>query len=213
MNKTSRLGWWIGLIGAVLALVGLWGTWVPHKAAALVLSGWDLTEFIKFLPGTSVARELFYLPVWCGGLTLVLMAHRLTTSPTKRAGVSLLALVLMAALLPPYPHVFDGYKTAEFRWRFVFGASGALLVLVAWFSRRWSERFFGGLLTALAFLGLIPPLGGFLAVRGTIENVYGSSLGWGWGLGLFLVGWGLVALIGVRMLLKHLKSQEPLPPL
>ena len=57
----------IVLVGIALALVGYWGPWVDHKTAALVLSGLDMAEFVKFLPevraGTEfMIRELFYLP-------------------------------------------------------------------------------------------------------------------------------------------------------
>ena len=63
----SSGNWRAGLTGVAFALVGVWAPWIPHRAAALVLSGWDLAEFVKFVPGASATRELFYLPVWCAG--------------------------------------------------------------------------------------------------------------------------------------------------
>ena len=72
--KGNRLGGskgFVGLIGVALALVGVWGSWVPHRVAALTLSGWDLAEFVRFVPGALVPHELFYLPVWCAGVALV----------------------------------------------------------------------------------------------------------------------------------------------
>ena len=230
--------WRVGLVGAALALIGLWGAWVPHRAAGLVLSGWDLAEFVKFLPGVSAIRELFYLPVWSASIALAILAaysptaqaRESTTVPNPphenqpalpsaiQAGLMLTALGLMVALLPPYPDLLTGYQSSEFRWRFILGVSGILLVLLIWLlasplvpavarqrperqqatvatqrSRgRQSTRLAGVLLVALTLLGAVPSLWQFLTLRSTIAAVYHDTLGWGWGLGLFLVGWTLV---------------------
>ena len=113
----------------------------------------------------------------------------------------------MAAIMPPYPHVFNGYQLAEFRWRFFLGISGALLVLGLPFFFRVSgsiadapNRTSGGLLLVLALVGAIPALGQFLKVRGAIEAVYGAQLGWGWGLGVFLASWLLEGVTAVRLI-------------
>jgi hypothetical protein len=218
------------LLGAALALIGVWGAWVPHRAAGLVLSGWDLAEFIKFLPGVSATRELFYLPVWSASIALAVLAthspnaqkNQPTLPSAIQVGLMLTALGLMVALLPPYPDLLTGYQSAEFRWRFILGLSGILLVLFIWLftspllpavvrqrlgrqqastpsqrSRRCgATRPAGGLLVVLALVGAIPSLWQFLTLRSTIAAVYQDHLGWGWGLGLFLVGWGLVGLTG-----------------
>lgn len=205
-----REGVWWGLLGIGLALVGVWGTWVPHRAAALVLSGWDLAEYVKFLPGVAATRELFYLPVWCAGIALTLISSQGSHKPTnnliprqanirtQRVILILIALALMVAILPPYPHTLTGYRSGEFRWRFILGVSGILAVFVSGFSTKWPGRAVGALLVLLALVAAAPALWQFLEVREAIEGIYGASLGWGWGLGLFLMGWGLVSAIGVR---------------
>jgi hypothetical protein len=204
---------WLGLLGIGLTLVGVWGTWVPHRTAALVLSGWDLAEYVKFLPGVAATRELFYLPVWCAGIALSLISSQGNHQPTNqqtnkpthppislipRIILIVIALALMVAILPPYPHTLTGYRSGEFRWRFILGVSGSLAVLVSGFSTRWPRRVVGALPVVLALVGAVPALWQFLEVRDAIERVYGASLGWGWGLGLFLIGWGLVSATGVR---------------
>jgi hypothetical protein len=213
MNKWGR---WIGLIGTGLALVGIWGVWVPHRSAVLVLSLWDLAEFVKFVPGASATRELFYFPAWCAGIVLALIANQAANPPTghsilklaRRGGVLVVALGVMLTILPPYPHVFNGYRLAEFRWRFFLGAIGVLAVLMSFLSRRLPVRAIGGLLVALALVGTIPALWQFLKVRGAIEAIYGASLGWGWGLGAFLAGWGLVGASGGQILIAHSKRRK-----
>lgn len=192
--------WGVGLAGVALALVGVWGAWVPHRAAALVLSCWDLAEFVKFVPGAAVPRDLFYLPLWCAAIALGVIANQHAGS--KRWAGSLLALGLVLYILPPYPHTLNGYRSAEFRWQFVLGIGGALMVLLSLSSGRWPARVVGGALVALALAGTIPALWQFLQVRGEIKAVYGAGLGWGWGLGALLAGWGLVGATGGWLLVK-----------
>jgi hypothetical protein len=206
MGRWSRRA---ALAGLLLALVGVWGAWVPHRAAALVISGWDLAEFVKFLPGAPVTREAFYLPVWCIGIALALVAAQPNTRAILRVPLIALALALMLALLPPYPYIWNGYQHAEFRWRFILGVCGLLAVIGSLFSprlfkddgRRWA-LLTGGLLVGLALLGAVPALRQFLHVRGSIEALYGAALGLGWGLVVFLAGWTVVGAAGARILVQ-----------
>ena len=114
-------------------------------------------------------------------------------------GLLALALALMAALLPPYPQVLNGYQLAEFRWQFFLGTGGALVVLATPLSKRLPVQVVGGLLVALALAGAIPALWQFLQVRGAIETSYDASLGWGWGLGALLAVGGLGGAAGWRL--------------
>jgi hypothetical protein len=224
----SRRDWWTALIGVSLVVIGFWEAWVPHRAAALVLSGWDLTEFVKFLPRISATRELFYLPVWCAALVLALIASQSTNRPSDGQQISwvwrllmyLAALGLMFAILPPYPHTLIGFQSAEFRWRTILGVvglvvvSGMLLVSLIQSSkasadtpadssgskRNQPSRTLGGLLLVLALVGALPALWQFLKIRSTIGTVYSTQLSWGWGLGFFFLGWVLVGASGVRLL-------------
>ena len=66
------------ILGLALAIVGYFGPWVDHKTAALVLTGQDMGEFVKFLPevraGTApMIREFFYLPPFAAALGLILL--------------------------------------------------------------------------------------------------------------------------------------------
>jgi hypothetical protein len=173
---------------------------------ALVLSSWDLAEFAKFVPNVTAIREVFFLPVWCAALVIGLLANRW---PGRRGGglfspgrvaLGLLALGLLVAILPPYPNLFSGYRTAEFRWQFVLGVSGALVVGISWLSPPWPLRLVGGMWVLLSFAGAIPALWQFLQLREALAAVYGATLGWGWGLIPFVMGWMLVAVTGVWVL-------------
>jgi hypothetical protein len=175
----------------------------------LVLSGWDLAEFVKFLPGTSTIRELFYLPVWSAGVVMAVLAFQPSSGLLKRLVLIAFALALFLAILPPYPHLLNGYRSAEFQWRFFLGIGGLLSVPGLLFaSRRLAapspvlDRAVGGLLLTLALVGAIPALWQFLNARGAIEALYGTQPGWGWGLGAFLVGWVLIGTSGARTLVR-----------
>jgi hypothetical protein len=91
-----------------LALVGYWGPWLIHPAAPLTLNGYDLSEWVTFLPGVRdgsvlagltiplpwgdsisiyVARLVFLIPLAClaGLLGLTASRYRGSASPYLRA--------------------------------------------------------------------------------------------------------------------------------
>ena len=75
------------LAAVAAALVGYWSPWLTHPAAALRLNGYELSEWITFLPGVRsgdlpLSRLLFLLPLACLALLLVLVATRLTSPMT-----------------------------------------------------------------------------------------------------------------------------------
>ena len=69
------------LAAAAAALVGYWSPWLTHPAAALRLNGYELSEWITFLPDVrtgnlALSRLLFLLPLACLALLLALVATR-----------------------------------------------------------------------------------------------------------------------------------------
>ena len=68
----------VRFLGLVLILVGYFGPWVPHRTAALAVTGLELAEFAKFFPQVqggvvSITRELFYLPLVVAFILSILM--------------------------------------------------------------------------------------------------------------------------------------------
>ena len=64
-----------------MALLGYWSPWLTHPSAALRLNGYELSEWITFLPGARsgelpLSRLLFLLPLACLALLLVIVATR-----------------------------------------------------------------------------------------------------------------------------------------
>jgi hypothetical protein len=69
-----------------LALVGYWMPWLTAPAAALRLNGYELSEWVTYLPGVRdgtlpLSRLLFLLPLACLALLLALAASRSGDAP------------------------------------------------------------------------------------------------------------------------------------
>ena len=93
------------LVALVLALVGYWSPWLTHATAALRLNGYELSEWITFLPGVRsgelpLSRLLFLLPLACLALLLSLIATRV---PVRLAAPPLGAAARQPVGPPPRP--------------------------------------------------------------------------------------------------------------
>lgn len=201
---------WVGfplaLAGLLLALVGYWGPWVDHFTAALVIPGFDMAEYVKFLPEVRagmvpVIRELFYLPAPAVGLCLAL-----TISSLRRrlpwwvmALLAILAAWLALIVAPPPDFVIRFPKDAGLRteWgRQAAVAAVAFLAVIAallWTGRlgRRIRRLF---VTLVAGVGTAIPLWQFFAVRSAIDQAYNRRVTLGWGLGLMPLGFALAVI-------------------
>ena len=210
------------ILGLALAIVGYFGPWVDHKTAALVLTGQDMGEFVKFLPevraGTApMIREFFYLPPFAASLGLILlMANKRLAYPLVVRAVMLLAVLGLAwAMLPPVwtPQLL---VTAEFRKQTVAIAFCLLLLIIHPVLRYLPPR--RGLepvacpehsrregLTAvalryaqdtammvLALLGAGAPLWQFFSIREAVNRAYGWPVQVGWGLWVTVLGFLIV---------------------
>ena len=70
-----------------LALVGYWLPWLAVSPAALRLNGYELSEWVTFLPGVRdgtlpLSRLLFLMPLVCLAVLLALAASRLAEAAT-----------------------------------------------------------------------------------------------------------------------------------
>ena len=196
------------LIGIALVLIGYWGPWVNHKTAALVLSGLDMAEFVKFLPGVRAGTEfmiceLFYLPLLAAALCLALAgSNRHLRYPLwARTIMVMTAIALAIIVLPPYPFILQALSSDEFRRQFLMGA-GCLAVIggMLLYRRRSTEAherlpraIVAGLLILVSLAGTIPPLWQFFSIRSALDRVYGQPIHAGWGLWLTAAGFLVVA--------------------
>ena len=101
----------IQLASLALALVGYWLPWLTHPAAALRLNGYELSEWVTFLPGVRdgslpVSRLAFLLPLVCLALLFGLVASRPRRAPAQLLGrpssdEPSVGRTGLSALLPP----------------------------------------------------------------------------------------------------------------
>lgn len=202
-GPSSPMFLFLSLSGVLLALVGYWRPWIPHKAAGLALTAWDLTEWVKFLPawraGTlNVQREVFYLPLIASGLALALMAPRLR-SRLARWALWALGGILCLLVLPAYELLFTAYRGGEGQSQFFLALAGFALVLLSPLARAWSGQLYGAVLTALGLIGLGLPLWQLALLRPVVAQVYAEPVGWGIGAILNSIGFSLVTVSGLWM--------------
>ncbi len=186
------------ILGLALAIVGYFGPWVDHKTAALVLTGQDMGEFVKFLPevrdGTApMIREFFYLPPFAAALGLILlMASKRLAYPLVVRAVMLLAVLGLAwAMLPPVwtPQLL---VTAEFRKQTVAIAFCLLLLIIHPVLRYLPLRLMALAIMVLALLGAGLPLWQFFSIREAVNRAYGWPVQVGWGLWVTVLGFLIV---------------------
>ena len=199
MSETPAWLKWLLLCGLTLGVAGYWGPWVHHRSVALLLTGPDLGEFVKFLPpvraGQVLAfRQIFYLPPFAAAFTLAALAGSRLISRRLLPNALLLASVLplSLALLPP---VFtpSSLLSAEFRLQLLACVFCLLFAFGPGVLGLFSRRALLG--TALAFcLGAASlPLWQFLSLREPIQAAYGGPIALGWGLWATPAGFLLAA--------------------
>ena len=193
----------VAFIGLAIAIVGYWAPWVDHFTAALVIPGFDLAEYVKFLPevraGTvPVIRELFYLPAPVAGLCLGLIVGRRRRGLPAWCAIllAIIAACLALVVAPPPDFIIrfpqDGGLRAEWGRQAALSAAGFLAVAAALIWARHLRRWIAVLLNSLsAIIGTAIPLWQFFALRPAIDRVYHKPVVLGWGLWLMPAGFAL----------------------
>ncbi len=192
-SKLQTAGFCLWMLGLFLAVAGYFGPWVPHKTAALTVTGSELSWLVKFFPqvwdGTlTVRRELFATPLIAAAVLLALWVRSLSVRPLVRLGGIGVALLIVLAALPLY----DPPLSPEYRSTLVLMAIGAALVLLTLLAHWLPRRVVGVLLALLAIAGVVPALWQFIRVRPLVAALYGQPVGLGWGLILCVVGFALL---------------------
>ncbi|MCB9137404.1 MAG: hypothetical protein H6642_03555 [Caldilineaceae bacterium] len=194
MTRQYRLLRWLLPLAGLVMLVGYFGPWINHAAAGLVVTGLDLAEYVKFLPGVrsgeiSVRREAFYLPLIAVSLTWGLIAFRreFHYGWPMSSGVLLGAAVAALNLLPPAwtPRLL---LTPEFRLQ--TGVMTALLgvIAVSPLVALLPRRLAGALIVLSASANVWMPVRGFLRVLPDITRIYAAPQHPGWGMWVMLAG-------------------------
>lgn len=185
--------------GWMLATVGYFGPWIAHQTAALTLSGVDMGEFVKFLPGVvegslQVTRQFFYLPPVAVAVSIALLSGRdeLGYPRSLRALMLLLAIPISLQLLPP-AWAPSTLLTAEFRLQTIALGCCWLLLAASWALGRLPSWLVGSLSAGLSLGALILPSWQLFVARPAISELYRVPPGIGWGFFLCLAGLAVTA--------------------
>jgi hypothetical protein len=189
-SKSPIAGRGLAFLGVCLAVVGYFGPWIPHKTAALTVTGSELSWFAK--PFAQVTRELFVLPLIAAAVLLGLIAQRFVTRFLARLGAVVLSFLVILASTP----VYDSILTPEYRGQLILMAVGGGLVVLTLFTSWLPCRVWGGLIALLALVGILPTLWQFAAFHPRVAALYDSVLGVGWGLVACVMGFVLLLACG-----------------
>ncbi len=191
----------ISLSALLVALLGYWSPWLTHPAAALRLSGYDLAEWVTFLPGVRdgslpLSRLIFLLPLACLALLLGLAAHVGPRRgwrgwlPASAGGWGLWALAGVCALLvlPPYEAFVNRDYWPEYQTQFWVACVSVAAVAASGLVPR---RAIGWLRIALAAAGAGCGAWGLLTLRPAANELLNAP--WAVGLGWLAMLAGLAA--------------------
>lgn len=195
-------------LGCVLATIGYYGPWIGHATAALTLSGSDMAEFVKFLPGVlagslSVVRQLFYLPPLAvvSSVALLIASKRLAYPWQLRLLVLLVCVPLSLQVLPPAWSPAS-LATPEFRPQAAGVALCWLMLAASWLLARLPAWFSGPLTAGLSLAAGALAAWQMAVVKPAIDAVYGTAPTLGWGIFLCLAGLALLTTAGVTLTLR-----------
>lgn len=203
-QRSAALDWLPVLSLWLLACAGYFGSWVPHRAAGLVITGVDLAEYVKFLPPVMagqvpVQREAFYLPLISASLIATMIASRRRLPLWLRLLLGAAAIPLALALLPPAwsPGTL---RLPEFRLQVVALLACLAAIPLTVLLRYLPDRV---VLLAMALLALAAVLWStwsFNQVLPAIRDVYRTPIAPGWGFWLASVSQlGLAVYAAARM--------------
>jgi len=168
-----------------------------------------MAEFVKFLPDVldgslKLVRQSFYLPPFASTLTIALLigSRRLHYASVLRAAGLALALLLSLQLLPPAwsPSTLT---TPEFRAQTL--ALGASWLLLASFSLLGDlpSRLAGSISAGVSLIALSLALWQFVMAKPSIDKVYATPPGLGWGLFVCLAGLCVAAAAGGLLIVRE----------
>jgi hypothetical protein len=211
-RRSQNVDFRLYLLGTLLVIGGCFGPWVPHKTAALTVTGYELAEFAKFFPEVqggviNIHRPLFYLPFVAALLLVAVFAGR-SAARFVRLAVPLCVVAVFLATLLPYS-VVDGVRQAltartamaldpNVKGQLVLLVAGVVLAVAAPLARRLSRRALGLVVALMALGGVVPALWQYALLRPLVVGLYGVPLTVGWGMIVCVAGAVVLVFSGVR---------------
>jgi hypothetical protein len=172
---------------------------MAHNTAALTLSGVDMGEFVKFLPGVidgslKIVRQALYLPPWTVAVSIALLAGSLQLRYPWPLRIVFLGLAVPVSLqlLPPAwsPATL---LTAEFRLQTIALGVSWLLLASFWLWGRLPARLVGASCLLLSLAAMALPAWQLAMAKPAIDQVYKTPPAIGWGFYACMAGLAMLA--------------------
>jgi hypothetical protein len=186
----------------LLGVIGFWSPWLAHRGAALQLNGYELSEWVTFLPAVQAGElplnRLSYLIVSaCLAVLLALAANRDRRGrrtgrgwwdlvlPGSGLGWALLIVAALSALavFPYYPYFLTAYADPEFQVQFWTACATVVVLAIAlWLP----EELRDGLQVFVAAAGVVACAWSLWTLWPAAAALLGQGAapGWGWILAL-----------------------------
>ena len=194
---TRRLNTILIAIGAIITLIGYFSPWIPHKAAGLALTGFEIAEWIKFAPDVQTGASLvqradFYWPPVVVAVSLACWSAGRQKWRWHHWSLILFAGVLSLIPIPLLEDIknLEGIKT---NWpRFALTFLGLLSTSLAMIRRKIPAWFLGGTLVMVSTAGALFVSVAFSTAEPIVERLYYRLLNPG--LGFYLTEGGMILL-------------------
>lgn len=182
-----------GLLLLCLALtwLGYVMPWVTHQSAALQINGFDLAEWMTFLPevrsGSLAANRITQLvPLAIAVVTTAAFAWEV-----RGLGRWLLLAVAgvgLVSLLPGYPFILFFREDVTVQRQLMLAAAAAVLTTATFLLPRLPYSLGVWLRVALVAVGVVVAVFNFAALQPVVSALYGASIPPGSGLVLMVAG-------------------------
>jgi hypothetical protein len=187
---------------ALVLLAGHFAPWVAHKTAALTLSAHELAVFTHYTPGAGVfLNQWFYLPLWVAALFGAFLAGGLVSRVNRL--IAAVGCAVVASLgMPGYPQVLTAFRNPDYQLQFFISIAviGAIFAVVLWRASPRQRLRLRWILVLALMVAAAVPLGGYLAIKPAVEQLYNErvGIGAGWWLTLIALAPGLLSLLRIR---------------
>ncbi len=182
--RTSALGFILPLVAWAVALLGYFGPWIGHPAAALAWNAYDLFDILRLLPeietfALAVNLQALRLPLI--GLALLLPLLLAKLPPLWRWWGGIVGAALALATLPPYPQIVGAWSAPGWRIPFWWGVGSIVGAVVMVYAGPQLDTLRPWLITAWTALTTLPAIVTFNRLLPAMTRLHQSDVRPGWG--------------------------------
>lgn len=200
VNQNRRLEL-LGVLALLLAWIGIWGAWIPHRVVSLTQNAFDFAEWSTYLNDVrygdlTLMPDILRLAV---GLCVIAMAVGVGAFERLwlRWGLRVIGLLPALVLLPPYPDLLKLWFSESYGRR--FGVVSIIVVGVALtiLADRLSGKVRRLVMVGLSGLAVVSGLWAFLTLVKPFQHHYAHTIYPGWGSIVFFAGLMVAAIVQI----------------